>query len=76
MTTQHELALQALTAFVSCHNTLSVLTRHVERESVHTILAIQHDLLFDPALNFIKLGTQLDVDFLTPLCRIFPTIRR
>jgi hypothetical protein len=73
---QHELAHQALQAFLSCHTTLSVLARHVHPDAAHTVHAIQHDLLFDPALNLIKLGEQLDLDFLTPLKKIFPSIKR
>jgi|KBSSwiStaDraftv2_1062776.scaffolds.fasta_scaffold100575_4 hypothetical protein len=76
MSTQHELALQALAAFVTCHTTLTCLARHVNPDCLHTIRQIQHDLLFDPALNFIKLGEQLDLDILTPLTRIFQGVRR
>lgn len=73
--TQLQLAQQALHALISCHITLSVLARHVGPQAAHTARAIQHDLLFDPALNFIKLGEQLDLDFLTPLTRILPSVR-
>jgi hypothetical protein len=75
LATQHELAHQALQAFLSCHTTLSVLARYVHPDAAYTINAIQHDLLFDPALNLIKLWTQIDLDFLTPLKNIFPSMR-
>ena len=76
LATRHQLAHQALQAFLSLHISLSALTRHVPNDAAHTIYAIQHDLLFDPALNLIKLGEQLDLDVLTPLKRIFPSMRR
>ena len=65
MTTQHELAYLALQGLISCHVTLSALRQNVDPDTAYTIQKIQHDLLFDPALNFIKLGKELDVDLLT-----------
>jgi hypothetical protein len=76
MRTDHELATLALQGLVSCHTSLSVLTKHVDAHTAHTIQKIQHGLLFDPALNFVKLGQELDIDFLTVLTRIFPSMRR